>query len=109
MVSGSLGRASAEHGTCRRHEELKQTTVPETLYRMGWLLNRFASDFDMPNVLHLFNSYGYRLVKGPGFSKVQQYALTMYPAEEVETHGRGSESYVWARTGDSPFQSPGST
>jgi hypothetical protein len=60
------------------HEELKQTTVPETLYRMGWLLNRFASDFDMPNVLHLFNSYGYRLVKGPGFSKVQQYALTMY-------------------------------
>merc|ERR1719201_979045 len=58
--------------------ELQQTKVPETLYRMGWLLNRFATDFDMPNVMHFFNNYGYRLVKGPGFSKVQQYALTTY-------------------------------
>jgi hypothetical protein len=58
--------------------ELKQTTVPETLYRMGWMMNRFAGDFDLPNVLHFFSSYGYRMVKGPGYSKVQQYALTMY-------------------------------
>jgi hypothetical protein len=58
--------------------ELQQTKVPKTLYRMGWLLNRFATDFDMPNVMHFFSNVGYRLVKGPGFSKVQQYALTTY-------------------------------
>ena len=82
--------------TCRGppvRPELQQTKVPETLYRMGWLLNRFATDFDMPNVMHFFNNYGYRLVKGPGFSKVQQYALTTYPAEVEEgTCGRWSET-----------------